>query len=380
MRHRRIRLFLCGLFLFAQPLAPAAAANTPAPPTFSAQAWLLIDHDSGEVLAAHNADESLPVASLTKLMTGYVLFERIKAGTLKLTERVTVSERAAAGNGARLFLRAGEVLGVEDLLKGMLVRSANDATLALVEHAGGEQQLVEAMNRKAHALALTHTAYVNTTGLDAEGQASSARDVARLAGHILREYPESYRLFALREFTHNGIPQYNRNALLWRDESVDGIKTGHTRAAGYCLIASAKRGAMRLTAVVLGARDEAGRVDGAQRLLDYGFRQFETRLLYAAETPAAKVRVWMGDRDILPLGVASNLYLTLPRGAHERLRARLSVSDTQFAPIQRGQRVGTLRLELGEQLHSTHPLVALADIGSGNLWQRALDQIQFWLQ
>jgi D-alanyl-D-alanine carboxypeptidase (penicillin-binding protein 5/6) len=380
VRPGRVPAFLFALSSLLSPATGRAAPEAPAPPPLAAKAWLLIDHDSGEVLAAHDADAPLPVASLTKLMTGYVFFERIRAGALKPGDRVTVSERAATGNGARLFLRAGEVATVEDLLRGMLVRSANDATRALVDHAGGERQIVETMNRKAHALGLSRSIYVNSTGLDAEGQVSSAADIARLAGRLLRDFPESYRLFALKEFRHNGIPQYNRNALLWRDESVDGVKTGHTRAAGYCLVASARRGAMRLTAVVLGARDEAGRVEGAQRLFDYGFRQFETRLLYAADTPAARVRVWMGDRDVLPLGLAGNLYLTLPRGAHERLRARLSVSDTQFAPIRRGQSVGTLRLELGEQLHSTHPLIALTDVGAGNLWQRALDQIQFWLQ
>jgi D-alanyl-D-alanine carboxypeptidase (penicillin-binding protein 5/6) len=354
-------------------------ASIPSPKP-AARVWLLIDHDSGEVLAEHLADERLAPASLTKLMTAYLLFERLRDGKLKLTDAVTISERAAALNGSRLFLRTGGQVQVEQLIQGMLVRSANDATLALVEHAAGsETEFVTEMNTRALQLGLNSTRFVNSTGLDADGQLSSARDLTRLAGQLIRDFPDEYaRWFAVREFTFNDIRQHNRNALLWRDASVDGVKTGRTRAAGHSLIASAKRGDMRLIATVLGAPLDDGRFDGAQRLLEYGFRHFETRLLYAADSPATRVRVWMGSQAELPLGLGRSLFITLPRGQHEKLRARLTVRDRQVAPIAQGQHIGTLALDLGGQLYAEYPLVALAEVGAGSLLQQLLDRMELW--
>jgi D-alanyl-D-alanine carboxypeptidase (penicillin-binding protein 5/6) len=368
------------LFLILYAASALAAPASPEAPRPSARAWLLVDHDSGEVLAEHHADERLAPASLTKLMTAYLLFERLRDGKLKLTDSVTIGERAAALNGSRLFLRANSQVGLESLMQGMLVRSANDATLALVEHAAGtEAEFVTEMNIRALQLGLAGTRFVNSTGLDVDGQLSSARDLTRLASRLIRDFPGEYaRWFAIREFSYNDIRQYNRNALLWRDTSVDGIKTGRTRAAGHSLIASAKRGDMRLIATVLGAPLDDGRFDGAQRLLDHGFRHFETRLMYAADSPATRVRVWMGSRTELPLGIGRNLYLTLPRGQHEKLRARLTVRDRQVAPIALGQRIGTLALDIGDQLYAEYPLVALAEVGAGNLWQQLMDRLELW--
>ncbi len=358
---------------------PTHSAETP--PAVSAAAWLLMDHDSGTVLGEHNANSPRAPASLTKLMVAYLAFERLRDGKLKLDERVRVSERAWATNGARLFLRPGTTITVEELLKGMIVRSANDATLALTEHLGGdEKQFVALMNEKARALGLTHTRFANVTGLDRDGHVSTARDLVLLAGRLMRDFPERYAWFALKEFAWGDVRQYNRNALLWRSDAVDGVKTGQTKSAGWCVIASAKRGTMRLTATVLGAKDDTARFDAAQRLLDWGFRQFETRLLYAAEVPATKVRVWLGNESVLPLGVAQNLYLTLPRGDHEKLRARLTVHDRQTAPIARGQKVGTLTLELNGKPYTEYPLVAMKDIRTGNALQRAWDELRLWLQ
>ncbi|TAM44878.1 MAG: D-alanyl-D-alanine carboxypeptidase [Gammaproteobacteria bacterium] len=372
-----VRAGLFGLLLAFSLFAHAVEA----PPAVGAAAWLLVDHDSGAVLAEHNANSPRAPASLTKLMVVYLAFERLRDGKLKLDERVRVSERAWATNGARLFLRPGTTITVEELLKGMIVRSANDATLALTEHLGGdEKQFVALMNEKARILGLTHTRFTNVTGLDREGHVSTARDLALLAGRLMRDFPDRYAWFALKEFAWGDVRQYNHNALLWRNDAVDGVKTGQTKSAGWCVIASAKRDTMRLTATVLGAKDETARFDAAQRLLDWGFRQFETRLLYAAEVPATKVRVWLGNESVLPLGVAQNLYLTLPRGDHERLRARLTVHDRQTAPIARGQKVGTLTLELNGKPYTEYPLVAMKDIRAGNALQRAWDELRLWLQ
>ncbi len=367
-----------GIFLFS---AGIGAHAVDVPPAFNAQAWLLIDHDSGRVLAEHNADKPLAPASLTKLMVAYLVFEQLRAGKLKSEETVRVSARAAATNGARLFLRSQTTVALETLLQGMIVRSANDATIALAEHLGNsENKFVAVMNDKARQLGLTHTRFTNVTGLDHEGHVSTARDLTRLASQLVRDFPEYYRRFALREFTWQDIRQHNRNALLWRDDSVDGIKTGQTKAAGWCLIASAQRNRMRLIATVLGAKDDHGRFDAGHKLLEHGFRRYETRLLYAADVPATRIRVWLGDDSELPLGVGHNLYLTLPRGDHEKLRARLTVSDMQTAPVRRGQPVGKLALELDQKPYAEYPLVALKEIREGNMLQRGWDKLRLWLQ
>ena len=380
----RARTISLGVGAAAALLAQAGLAEWPPAPAVAqvpAKAWLLMDYDSGRVLAEHGADQVTAPASLTKLMTAYLLFEKLKRGEFRLDDTVHVSARAWGAKGARLFVRPETSARAEELLMGMLVRSANDATVALVEHAAGsEAAFVAQMNATARALGLEQTAFVNATGLDEDGQRSSARDMTRLAAALARDFPEQYPRFSVKEFTYNQIKQYNRNALLWRDAAVDGVKTGQTRAAGYCLIASARRDNMRLIATVMGAADENGRIEAAQRLLEYGFRHFETRLLYRADTPAARVRVWMGEASLLPIGVAQNLYLTLPRGWHEKLRARLTLGDGPTAPIRLGQNLGTLVLDLEERRFAEYPLVALKEVGLGNLFQRALDQIQLWLQ
>jgi len=365
-------------------LSPLAEATPPAEaPRPAARAWLLVDHDSGRVLTEHAADQPIAPASLTKLMTSYIVFDALKSGKLKLTDRIRISRHAAGHKGASLFLRPGEELSADDLIRGMIVSSGNDATVALAEHlAGSDQAFVQLMNAKARELGLDQTHFVNPTGLDHDGQQSTARELVRLAGYLIRDFPDHYRTyFHLREFTHNRIRQYNRNALLWRDRSVDGIKTGRTRAAGHSVIASARRGSMRLLAAVLGAPNEGARVDGAQRLLEHGFRHFETRLLYEADTPAAKLRVWMGNRSELAIGVGRPLYLTLPRGAYEHLRARLTTfRQKQTAPILRGQRLGTLALEINGKPYAEYPLVALQEVTPGNALQRLIDRIQLWLR
>jgi D-alanyl-D-alanine carboxypeptidase (penicillin-binding protein 5/6) len=368
---------LCLLMLCSALSAAVEAPPVPRGPEVAARAWLLMDHDSGQVLAARNAELPVPPASLTKLAVAYVLFQHLREGSLKLSDTVTVSGRAAETKGASMFLRPNESIGVEELIKGMLVVSANDATVALAEHvAGSESAFVTQMNTTVRGLGLMHTTFVTTNGLPATGHVSTAHDLARLAGALLRDFPEHYAWFSVKDFTHSGIRQYNRNALLWRDASVDGMKTGQTREAGFCLIGSAKRGGMRLIAVVLGAADENGRVIAAQQLLDYGFRNFETRLLYAARTPITEVRVWMGDHSALPLGPSNDLYLTLPRGWHERARVRLTVQHDQTAPVQTNQPIGLLAVDLDRDAIAEYPLVALSDVARGNVFQRAADHLR----
>lgn len=377
MRQWRLILGLLALLAFA----PAAHAAIERPPPVPAQSWLLVDYYSGTVLAEHDADKPIPPASLTKLMTAYLVLEKMRAGELRLREPVTVSAHAAGTRGAGVFLRPGVRVSVEELLKSVVVRSANDATVALAEHvSGSESHFVGLMNARARAWGLTRTTFVNSTGLDAAGHVSTARDLSRLAVALIRDFPEQYEWFRLREISLNKLKYYNSNALLWRDATVDGLKTGYTRGAGWCLVGSARRHDMRLIATVLGARSEAARVDAAQQLLDYGFRNFETKLLYAADRPTTEVRVWMGTDATLPLGVRENLYLTLPRGWHPRLRARLTTKEMLEAPVRQGQRIGVLALQLDDKVLAEYPLVALREVGTGSWMTRAVDSLRLWFQ
>jgi len=360
-----------------------ASASDPAPtaPSVPAKAWLLIDFHSGKELAAQNADALRPPASLTKLMTSYIVFEALEKGKLHLKDRIVVSERATRVAGSRLFLRPGDEVAAENLIKGMIVRSANDATLALAEYLyGNEATFVEQMNARLREWNLPRSSFLSVTGLDRPGHVSTARELTAIGRRLLADFPQYYYWFALKEFTYNGIRQHNRNALLWRDELADGIKTGRTRGAGWCLIGSATRGEMRLIATVLGAEDDLRRTAAAETLFDYGFNRFETRRLYAADVPATKVRVWMGDDSVLPLGIGRDLYLTLPRGTHAKLRARMTVSEVQYAPIAAGQRIGTLALDTDDGTLAEYPLVALKSIERGNVAQRALDQVRLWFE
>jgi len=349
------------------------------PPAIAARAFLLIESQTGTVLAEHNADQQLPPASLTKLMTAYVLFGDLRAGRLRLDEPVTVSREAARLPGARMFLTAGEVVSVENLLQGMLVQSGNDATRALVEHINGNQaRFVARMNAEAVRLGLGHTRFINAGGLHRPDHYSSARDLAQLSLALRRDYPEYRTWFARKSFTWAGIAQPNRNRLL-RDPTVDGLKTGHTEAAGFNLVASSERNGMQLIAVLLGTDSETSRASAGRRLLDYGFRHYETRVVHHAGA-IKQLPVWLGARDTVLLGINDDLRLTLRRNLFASLTTELSVPPDATAPIRRGQGFGHLRVRQDNQVIADQPLVALEDVPNGNLLKRSGDRLRRWFR
>ncbi len=370
--------YLCILLLLS---SSAATAAEPTAPQVAAKSWLLVDYHSGSVLAEHNADERREPASLTKLMTAYVLFRQLRAGKFSLDDKVPVSAKAWGMPGARMYLRLNDKVRAEDLIKGMIVQSGNDAAMALVEYvAGSEDRFVTLMNAAAATLGLQATHYANATGLIQAQHYSTARDINRLGVALLRDFPEYYqRWFGLKEFSYAGLTQYNRNTLLWRVAGTDGVKTGHTRTAGFCLVASAIRDNMRLVTTLMGATSEQARAEAGLALLDFGFRAYETRLLYQSLAPSVHVRVWMGNMEMLPAGIGQDLYLTLPRGDFAKLKANILIPRPPTAPINAGDVIGQVHLALDQQPLGDYPLLALRTVQQGTLVQRLLDQMQLWL-
>ena len=361
-------------------LCPLAAGAVEPPPRLQASAWLLADVATGDVLVEHEADRMLAPASLTKLMTAYLVFAELRAERLSLDAPVRMSARAARTRGSRIALAPGAEARVEDLVKSMLLRSANNAAVALAEHvAGSEAAFVARMNARARAWNLGATRFANASGLDAAGHVSSARDLSRIAAALIRDFPDYYDWFGLRDFEFGGTAIRNGNRLLWRDAAVDGMKTGYTRGARWCMIASARQQHTRLIATVLGAPSRGARVRAAQQLLDYGFRNYETRLVHRSTEPLARARVWMGSRALVPLGLLEDLYVTLPRGAYARLDARLAIEQARVAPVRYGEPLGTLTLALDERELGTYPLAALDPVPPGGWLQRTIDNLYLWL-
>lgn len=371
------------LVAFLVPLAVLAAdvLPVPAPPIIGAKSYLLIDSRTGTELASLNPDEPLPPASLTKLMTTYVAFDAIARAQLSLEEEVTISEKAWRMEGSRMFVEVGSRVPVKDLLLGMIVQSGNDASVALAEHiAGSESVFAEMMNQHAARLGMRSSHFVNATGWPADGHVTTARDLATLTRAMIADFPEYYQWHAIKEYTYNDIRQANRNTLLWRDPSVDGLKTGHTEDAGYCLVASAKRDDMRIVSVVMGTSSTKARTDGTQALLNYGFRFFETRLLYRAGDAVTTARVWKSANESSRLGVFEDLYVTLRRGAYDQLESTLDIPAIILAPLTSGQPVAELRVHLGDQQLLAAPLRALEDNPAGSLWQRMRDSASLWFE
>jgi D-alanyl-D-alanine carboxypeptidase (penicillin-binding protein 5/6) len=376
---RLFSLFLLSSLLISGQLW--AEIPMPAPPTLSASGYLLLDFHSDRVLAAKDAEQRLEPASLTKIMTAYVVFHELKEGNIGLDEEVLISEKAWRTPGSRMFIEVGKKVSVEDLIKGMIIQSGNDACVALAEHiAGSEATFADVMNSHAKRLGMTDTHFVNSTGLPDEAHYTTPSDIAKVAAASIREFPEYYHWYQEKDFTFNEITQHNRNKLLWRDASVDGIKTGHTEAAGYCLVASARRDEMRLISVVMGTSSEEARAAASQSLLNYGFRFYETHHLYSAGDVLNRARIWKGEKERLPLGLLNDLDVTIPRSQYKNLDAQLEVDPIIMAPINQGDVLGKVSINLnGEQIAQAQ-LVALESVNDGNLWQQVKDSALLLLE
>ena len=374
----RSGLLLTALFVGA---VQAQERSVPEPPKLATKSYYLVDFASDRVLAQSAADQRVEPASLTKLMTAYAVFKALEDGRISLDDEAPVSVKAWRTGGTRMFIDVNSRVRVEDLIRGMLIQSGNDASVALAEFISGSvDAFVDSMNAYAAELGMSNTAYRNPTGLPARNHYSSARDMAILAKAVIAEFPDHYQMYAEREFSYNNILQYNRNRLLWRDPSVDGLKTGHTEAAGYCIVTSALRDDMRLIAVVLGATTSNARTAAAQKLLDYGFEHYETHKLYSAGQEISVARVWGGEPADAPLGLAHDLFVTIPRGLYPSLTASMSVPVELVAPLQAGAAVGEVNVRLDGQPLSNVPLVTLQQVVEGGVWAKLRDELDGWLE
>ncbi|MBL1457087.1 MAG: D-alanyl-D-alanine carboxypeptidase [Methylophaga sp.] len=371
------KMSLAGL-LFSVATISSAGMITPNPtaPSIAGTAHILQDYDSGHILMSENADERLPPASITKLMTSYVVSQEIHDGNIKLDDEVLISEKAWRMIGSRSFIEVNTKVTVEALLRGMIVQSGNDAAVALAEHvAGSEEVFAQMMNQYAQKLGMVNTNYQNATGLPGAEHYTTAHDIAILSAALIRDFPEHYQWYAEKEYTYNGITQHNRNKLLWRDNTVDGLKTGHTEEAGYCLSASAKRDGMRLIAVVLGTASENARAQEIQKMFNFGFRFFETHQLYAADEAITQTKVWKGQTDQLNLGLAHPLSITVPRGRYKDLQASTNIQQPVVAPVAKGSELGEVEIRLGDEVVATRMLVAVDEVEKGSWWRRILDSL-----
>jgi len=369
------------LSLLLQPARAADPVLIPAAPEIGAKAYNLIDFNSGRVLAEKDAEQRLEPASLTKIMTAYVVFRELAKGNLKLEDMVTVSEKAWKTEGSRMFAEVGAQISVENLLKGMIVQSGNDASVALAEHvAGDESVFTQMMNQNAERLGMKNTHYKNSMGLPDPEHYTTAKDLAILTRAMIEEFPEYYKWHAIKEFLFNGIKQTNRNRLLWRDPTVDGVKTGHTEGAGYCLVTSALRDGMRLIAVVLGTKSDNERANANQALLNYGFRFFETRPLYKSNEKLAEARVWKGTDSMLDLGLARDFHVTFPKGQYKLLQASMEIQNSVVAPVRKNDTLGAVKVTLNGQVVGQADLTALKDDEEGGLFRRSFDSLQLLFQ
>ena len=375
------RTFVRVCLVFALVVAAQLAAQEPAVvpvalPKVTSKSYYLSDFSTDRVLSASAADEQLPPASLTKLMTAYVVFGALDSGRIRLEDRAHVSTKAWRTGGTRMFIEVNSDVAVDDLVHGLLIQSGNDAAVALAEHvAGSVDAFVGEMNAAAQKLGLQNTMFKNPHGLPARGHYTSARDLAVLAKAIIDEFPDFYDIYAEREFSYNGIAQNNRNALLSRDPSVDGLKTGYTESAGYCLVTSAQRDGMRLIAVVLGAPSPRVRNDGAQKLLEYGFANFETHKLYSAGQELDNARVFGGEVEFARLGLTEDIYVTIPRGGYAKLAAKMDVLAQLAAPLVRGTAVGEVNISFDGAPLVKSPVVVLANVLDGGVWARMRDEL-----
>jgi D-alanyl-D-alanine carboxypeptidase (penicillin-binding protein 5/6) len=377
----------CAALILGAATAPrpslAAASPVPAPPQVKARAWVLVDHFSGRILAQQHADDREEPASLTKLMTTYVVFQALTDGRLKLTDEVTISKHAWKAEGSRTFVQVGTQIPADILIKGMIVQSGNDATIALAEKLGGtEDAFAQMMNEYARRLGMQGSHFVNSDGLPAPDHYTTPRDMATLASALIRQFPQYYGLFSLREFMWNNIRQGNRNTLLGKDPSVDGLKTGHTDAAGFCLVSSANRDGMRLVSVVMGSPNERSREEASAALLNYGYTFFESIRVKAAGTTVLKPRVYKSAGEFAAVGVSADVYALVPRGQAGAVEtaARLD-HEPLIAPLAAGEKLGSLTVSDGAgTVLASAPLVALAAVPQGGMWTRMVDGVALWLR
>ncbi len=361
-------------------LSPVVPSSIPAP-VVAVAAYLLLDVTSGQTIVAQHADDRRDPASLTKLMTAYVVFAALRDKKILPSQMVNVSQAAWRAEGSRMFIEPRKAVTVDELLHGVIVQSGNDAAIALAELIGGsEAGFVDKMNDEGKRLGLTGTHFANATGLPNPEHYSTAADLARLAVALIRDFPDYYPLYALKEYRYNNITQPNRNRLLWIDPYVDGMKTGYTEVAGWCLIASAKRGERRLLAVVLGATSNAARVSEGQKLLNYGFQAYDTVELYPSGQPVSQLRVWKGAQHEVPAGFLAAQYLTLPKGKASKLNLTMTASEPLLAPVGKGLVVGTVHVALDGKPVADLPMVALQDVTPGNLFNRAWDSMRLWFK
>lgn len=374
---------LLRLVLFLGLLLPfAVRADAPPPPPVAAKAWLLMDTQSGAILASQNADARAEPASLTKLMTAYLVFSALQQKKLTLDQTVNVSEKAWKIGGSRMFIEPRKPVTVDELLRGMVVQSGNDATIALAEAvAGSEEVFAQMMNREGQRLGLKDTNFTNSTGWPDAKHYTTAKDLAFMAAALIRDFPEYYaKYYSMKDYRYNNITQPNRNRLLWLDQNVDGVKTGHTETAGYCLIASAKRGDRRMLSVVLGTASDAARAQESQKLLNYGFQFFDTVRLFEANKPVGTVRVWKGAENEAKAGMKSDLYVTVPKGEGDKLKADFVSRQPLMAPVSAGQQVGTVRVSLEGKQTGEYPALALESVPVAGIVGRLTDTVRLWLQ
>jgi D-alanyl-D-alanine carboxypeptidase (penicillin-binding protein 5/6) len=373
---RSLLLLLLSFFPAALPAQHPDSPATPAP-AIAANAYLLLDFHSGQVLAAHEPRARVEPASLTKLMTAYLTFTALKQKRIRADQVVPVSERARRAVGSRMFIEARKPVTVDELIRGMIVQSGNDACIALAEViAGSEDAFAEMMNQEARRLGLANTHFVNSTGLSHSQHYSTAQDIAALAAAVIRDFPEHYPLYSQKEYRYNGIAQSNRNRLLWTDPAVDGMKTGYTESAGYCLVTSARRGERRLVAVVLGAASEAARAAESQKLLNYGFQAYDGVRLYSGNQPVATFPVYKGSANSIRAGFINGLQLALPKGSGDKLKATIESMQPLLAPIRVGQRIGTMKLTLDGKPYREFPVVALDDVPIAGILGRGWDTLR----
>jgi len=378
----KLKIFLfCLMSAFFVLNTQAVVLPVPAAPDVNAKNYLLVDSLTGKVLAERNSTDRVEPASLTKIMTAYVAAHELRDGNIKLTDEVVVSEKAWKMKGSKMFIKVKDKVSVEKLLMGIVVQSGNDACIALAEHISGTEEVFAVlMNLRAQELGMTGTNFVNATGWPDPEHYTTAEDLYKLTNAMINEFPEEYARYKTKEYTYGEIKQPNRNNLLWRDESVDGVKTGHTESAGYCLISSGKRKGTRLISVVLGSATKDSRIDASQSLLNYGFRFFESHKLKEANKALTEARVWMGESDKVKLGIEEDLNVVIPRRQYEHLEAKMDIESQLKAPIAQGQTYGTLTVTLNGKEITNAPLVALESVEEAGFFKRMMDKAKLWLE